>query len=77
LYFFLIYFFFWIKTKRKVRHQGESETSQLGWHPTETPILYRLPIHIIKNKGKNMYKRGGTRPRPSENKKSSKIKDRN
>ncbi|KEH34375.1 hypothetical protein MTR_3g465500 [Medicago truncatula] len=28
--------------KRKVRHQRETEASQLGWHTTETPILYRL-----------------------------------
>jgi hypothetical protein len=47
-----------MKAKMKVRHQGETKASQLGWHPTETPIFYRLPIHIIK-KRENMYKRGG------------------
>ena len=30
------------KAKRKVGYPGESKASQLGWHPTDSPILYRL-----------------------------------
>ena len=32
-----------IGKNREVRHQGEAETSQLGWYPTPPPILCRLP----------------------------------
>jgi len=43
------------------------ETSQLGWHPTGTAILYCL-LHIYYSKREKIYTRGGTRPKPSEKK---------
>lgn len=30
----LLMLFFFIAKNREVRHQGEAETCQLGWHPT-------------------------------------------
>jgi len=51
---------FLIKAKRKVRYPGESEVSQLGWHPTETISSTAFPIrNIIKKKGKLCTIEGG------------------
>jgi len=57
------------KAKRKVRHRGETEASQLGWHPTETPSSTAIPIHNIIKKGEKYVQVGGLGRNPQQKKK--------
>jgi hypothetical protein len=49
---------------RKDMHQGESYTSQLSWHPDETPISYRQTQKNFIKKEKKVYTRGGPNQNP-------------
>jgi hypothetical protein len=56
------------------RHQEESTTSQLGWHPEDTPILYRQTQKILIKKRRRYIQEGGLgqNPRQKQKKKHEK-----
>jgi len=50
---------------RKDRHQEETPTSQLDWHPREPPPYAAKLKILFKKDGKMKVYTGGTRPKPS------------
>jgi len=59
------------------RYQEASSTSQLGWHP-ETPSSHAAKLTKIINKkgGKIITKGGGTKQKPSKNRKENSNNNR-
>jgi len=51
------------------RHQGESTTSQLGWHPDELPS-YTAKLKFIKKRGE--IQEGGLGQNPQKRKQKNK-----
>jgi len=69
---------FFDKAKRKMRYQGETEASQLGWHPTERPpSSTAFPIRSIIKKREKYIQEGGLGLNPQKQVNGSNKKEKN